>query len=176
MPAAGSCKVCSSPQRDAIEVLLLGGAKLRGVARDTGLPESTLRLHLKRCRRKAAGKAPQVNPAELVLPAVDVPADHPLAPILAELRSIHGESLEAWRRAVEAKDDRTVALLVQQLRNNLKAQADLTAKVHRDDRTPEERLDENPEWRAFLGRLLRATDRCCPSCRDSLRDGLEAPQ
>ena len=110
------------------------------------------------------------------MPDVVVPSGHPLAPSLAELRSIHDDAHAAYRRAVTREDDRTIALLVQQLRNNIKVQADILAKLHRDERAPEERLASNPEWQAFLPRLLRAVDRCCPGCRDGFRVTLEVTE
>lgn len=176
MPAPGSCRICSHPERVRIEGLLAAGTPTKTVARQVGVPNQTLRDHVKRCSRRPAQPVAVVPAEALVLPDVVVPSGHPLAPILTELREIHGDALKAYGRAVAATDDRTIALLVQQLRNNLKAQADITAKLHRDDRPPEERLASNPEWQAFLPRLLRAVDRCCPGCRDGFRVTLEAAE
>jgi hypothetical protein len=175
VPAAGSCRVCSHSDRQRIEDLRAGGASWRSLSLEVGLPESTIRVHFARCRRKKASvprlDGPAPARAELELPPVALPEGDPQATLLRELQAIHGTALEAFDRAAGAKDDRTIALLVQQLRNNLKAQSDIMARARKDDRPPAERLAANPEWGAFRRRFLSLLDRR-PDLREAVVDDL----
>lgn len=176
MPAAGSCRVCDHPEKQRIEDLRAGGASWRSLSREVKLPESTIRVHFARCRKRKApaprleGSAPPQ--AELELAPIALPEGDPQAALLAELQSIHRSALEAYQRAVDVKDNRTIALLVQQLRNNLKAQSDIMAKARKDDRPPAERLAQNPEWIAFAKVLYRVLDRH-PEAKAEIREALE---
>jgi len=183
MPAAGSCRVCSHPDRDTVEVRRASGVSWKHLAHEFALPITTLRDHFKRCQRpevvarKAARAAIAPSdvpaPGELALPEVAVHAGDPQAALLEELRNVHRKALDAYTRAVERKDDRTIALLVQQLRNNLKAQADIIAKCRRDDRDATERLRDNPEWAACRKAIFVTLARF-PDARAALRAALEA--
>lgn len=174
MPAAGSCRVCSYPKRDEIDARLGAGESGRSIALAFGLPRSTIQDHRSRCKAKppkSDAVAPP-PPAELELAPVVLPPGDPQAGLLAELQSIHRSALEAYERAVKVKDDRTIALLVQQLRNNLKAQSDIMAKARKDDRPAAERLRDNPEFAAFSRVLFDVLDRY-PEAKGALRDALE---
>lgn len=172
MPAAGSCRVCSHHQRDEIDVRLAAGESGRSIALAFGLPRSTVQDHRTRCKAKMpkAGPAPPPR-AELELPPVALAEGDPQATLLLELQSVHRTALEAYDRAANVKDNRTISMLVQQLRNNLKAQSDIMAKARKDDRPPAERLAQNPEWAAFNRILLVTLDRY-PEAKSALLEAL----
>lgn len=63
MAAPGSCGICSSRHRERAGVAHAAGTPVRKIARDLGLPESSLRRHFKGCRwQPAERKAPKPKP------------------------------------------------------------------------------------------------------------------
>ena len=90
-------------------------------------------------------------------PPAEVPAGHPVAPLLAQLGEIHGHALEAYQAAVDRKDVNQQILLLPQLRNNIRAQEAMLAKIEQPkDET--ERLLGHPDFAETALCLAAALD------------------
>ena len=165
MGAFGTCKVCDRKDIGVIDVQLESGKALLAVARDHGVPEASLRDHWKRCRKK--GKAlrpvsPELPPVstEITSPLLipPLPADDPRAAALADLQMVHATAQLAYARADADKDNRAIALLVPQLRQNIVKTIEILMKGRKEVQTPAERLMQNPEFSAASKVLFETLD------------------
>jgi len=102
----------------------------------------------------------------------DRPPDDPRASSLAELQRVHKIAQDAYQRAHEAEDNRAIALIVPQLRQNVVKAIEIAMKGRREDKTPSERLMENPEFGAAARVLFETLDRF-PDARDAVRAAME---
>jgi len=100
------------------------------------------------------------------------PPDDPRASSLAELQRVHKIAQDAYQRAHEAEDNRAIALIVPQLRQNVVKAIEIAMKGRREDKTPSERLMENPEFAAASRVLFETLDRF-PDAKDAVRDAME---
>lgn len=168
MPQPGVCYLCSRPDHEAIDAALAAGEPRRRLARSLGLPESTLRVHDRRCRQaRGARKVAEALPSDPTPPAAalvmpEVPEAHGAGDELSvaalrELRSIHDTALEAYGSAQAAGDSRTVALLSPQLRANLVARLKIAEKLT-PTRTPAERLLAHPDFEGAIRVVVEALD------------------
>jgi len=160
MPRAGDCRVCARADVDAIDARLKDGEPAGTIARDTGIPRSTIRVHWSRCRKggkETARVEASPAPDALALPPADIPVGHPVAPLLEQLAEIHGHALEAYRAAVASDNVNRQILLLPQLRGNLKQQEAMLAKVEQPkDET--ERLMSHPDFAETALEVAAALD------------------
>lgn len=161
MPRAGSCRVCAHPRCAEIDGRLGTGEPERSIAAAVGLPRGTIHTHWTRCRKSGKVAPPSLAPvplSSLVLPPVEVPAGHPVAPLLAQLGEIHGHALTAYQDAVDRKDVNQQILLLPQLRNNIRAQEAMLAKIEQP-KNETERLLGHPDFAETALALARVMDR-----------------
>lgn len=182
MGARGDCRVCRLNNVAALEARIASGESVLKVARESGIPKSTLHLHWKVCRKygkKAASIPPPVSQedtpldASLLAPMAlpQLPADDPRAGALAELVRVHAIAQESYKRAHESRDDRAIAMLVQQLRMNVVKAIEIAMKGRREDKDPVERLMENPEF-AAASRVLFGVLESFPEARAAVLERL----
>ncbi len=154
MPRAGQCAACSHRNLARAEEMRAVGMSSMAIARETGISEPSWRRHVK---KGCGAKPPAVPPAALALPPAELPAGHPVAPLLQQLAEIHGPALESYRLAVLGGNVNQQILLLPQLRNNLKAQESMLAKVEQPkDET--ERLLGHPDFAETALCLARVLD------------------
>lgn len=169
MPRAGECRVCARPDREKLAERLRSGESERAIAREIGIPRSTIQSHRERCmkgRREAGlpggavgpaptqssglGPAPPAEqattaeplPAELSVPTL--PEGDPRTPILQEMARQYTELEKALVRAQDSKDDRGVATVVQQMRGILKQRSDIVLRGWRPEPPEVERVLTSP--------------------------------
>ncbi|MCK6685789.1 MAG: hypothetical protein L6R30_25620 [Thermoanaerobaculia bacterium] len=200
MPAPGSCRICSRPDCKSLDARILAGEAINAVARQIGLPKSSLRCHWDRCRRRgrsfmprpASGGVGTPSPAPVPVsppaPAVGSGKEEsphpdalamPRAPelppdddqALRELKAIHGVALKEYRAAYDAGDRRTMALFLPQLRQNIELRASIVDRSRKEDKTPAERLMENADFTA-ASRVLMETLDGFPEARAAVRKAL----
>lgn len=165
MPRAGECRVCARPDREKLAERLRAGESERALAREIGIPRSTIQSHRERCmkgRREggrpggSAGPAPApgpVPPAGQAAPADPLPTElrgpalpegDPRTPILGEMARQYAELVRALVRAQDLKDDRGVATVVQQIRGVMKQHADIVLRGWRPEPPEVERVLTSP--------------------------------
>lgn len=202
MPAPGSCRICSRADCKSLDARILAGEAINAVARQIGLPKSSLRCHWDRCRRggkslmprPASGGEGTPSPAPVVVsprasaaspipPKDEVPHPDALAmprapelppdddQALRELKAIHGVALKEYRAAYDAGDRRTMALFLPQLRQNIELRASIADRSRKEDKTPAERLMENPDFTA-ASRVLMETLDGFPEAKAAVRKAL----
>lgn len=169
MPRAGECRVCARPDREKLAERLRAGESERAIAREIGIPRSTIQSHRERCMKgrrgdgrpgavgaparaqelglgpaHPAGQAdpPEPLPVELAVPAL--PEGDPRTPILQEMARQYTELEKALVRAQESKDDRGVATVVQQMRGILKQRSDIVLRGWRPEPPEVERVLTSP--------------------------------
>lgn len=156
-----------------IDARLAAGSALRPLAKETGISPATLSRHWNACRKrgrlvkpKTGEKAEPKPPPEPIdpeilapLPLPVLPPDDPRASSLVELQRVHRIAQDAYQRAHRDEDNRAIALLVPQLRQNVVKAIEIAMKGRREEKAPAERLMENPEFSAASRVLFETLDR-----------------
>ncbi len=126
-----TCTVCTHPDKDAIDAVLVGGASVRGTASVYDVSEASLRRH----------KSSHL-PASLVLAqeAQDVAQADDL---LEGVRGLQSRTLSILDKAENAGDLRTALGAVREARGNVELLAKLLGEL---DERPQINLLVSPEW------------------------------
>jgi hypothetical protein len=144
----GDCRTCQHRDAATIDRSRAEGATFAALARDYGLPETSVRRHFKLCRRAAVAPVADLPPvAEVELPDAEVPEGTAEASSLAELEKFHGPALRLYQEATsgENPDGRLAAALLPQLRANIKLAREIAAESP-PERSEVERLVSHPDF------------------------------
>jgi len=129
------CTICSHPERNEIDMLLLSGtSSLRDIADQFGISKSSLERH------KSQGHI-----SEVLAKAEHAAQTSQGNSLLAQVQELREKSLSLLKRAEESGDLRTAAIFLRELREQIRLLAAMALEVEKE-REKDDHIEIKLKW------------------------------